>query len=119
MDIQSLKEKIRRNPSLAKVNPAFGDPVRVSQPERNSGHGIHGAVPGAEKNPRRFRIRIIVFRNRLIDPDNSQFSKYWIDCLRYAGAIPDDTAAFVEEVTNRQIFTAGPEKTMIEIESLP
>jgi hypothetical protein len=72
------------------------------------------AKGGSKKeNTGRIHIRLTARRKRLIDPDNLVF-KYFIDCLRYAGAIPDDRA---EDVTieARQEKTRGEEETLIEL----
>jgi hypothetical protein len=72
------------------------------------------AKGGSKKeNTGRIHIRLTARRKRLIDPDNLIF-KYFIDCLRYAGAIPDDRA---EDVTieARQEKTRGQEETLIEL----
>jgi hypothetical protein len=68
---------------------------------------------GKKENTGRIHIRLSARRKRLIDPDNLVF-KYFIDCLRYAGAIPDDRA---EDVTieARQEKTRGEEETLIEL----
>ena len=68
---------------------------------------------GKKENTGRIHIRLSARRKRLIDPDNLVF-KYFIDCLRYAGAIPDDRA---EDVTieTRQEKTRGEEETLIEL----
>lgn len=53
--------------------------------------------PVASKKPEegdsaRFWIRIESVRKRLLDEDNLYGgTKFWIDCLRYAGVIPQDT----------------------------
>ena len=39
---------------------------------------------------KRVRVCVVSYRNRLCDPDNL-CPKYFIDCLRYAGLIADDT----------------------------
>jgi hypothetical protein len=76
------------------------------------------AEGGSKKeNTGRIHIRLTARRKRLIDPDNLIF-KYFIDCLRYAGAIPDDRA---EDVTieARQEKTRGEEETLIELFNEP
>ena len=66
-----------------------------------------------KENTGRIHIRLTARRKRLIDPDNLVF-KYFIDCLRYAGAIPDDRA---EDVTieTKQEKTRQKEETIIEL----
>jgi hypothetical protein len=68
---------------------------------------------GKKENTRRIHIRLTARRKRLIDPDNLVF-KYFIDCVRYAGGVPDDRA---EDVTieARQEKTRGEEETLIEL----
>ena len=71
------------------------------------------AAGGKKENTGRIHIRLTARRKRLIDPDNLVF-KYFIDCLRYAGAIPDDRA---EDVTieTKQEKTRQKEETIIEL----
>ena len=49
-----------------------------------------GSAAREARDAGRVRIGIISFRARLCDPDNL-CPKYFIDCLRYAGLIADDT----------------------------
>jgi len=66
-----------------------------------------------KENTGRVHIRLTARRKRLIDPDNLIF-KYHIDCLRYAGAIPDDREGDVT-IETRQEKTSGQEETLIEL----
>ena len=53
----------------------------------------HEPVAAAARKARdagRVRIGVVSYRARLCDPDNL-CPKYFIDCLRYAGLIADDT----------------------------
>ena len=68
---------------------------------------------GKKENTGRIHIRLTARRKRLIDPDNLIF-KYHIDCLRYAGAIPDDREGDVT-IETRQEKTRGQEETLIEL----
>ena len=61
----------------------------------------------------RVHIRFTTKRKRLIDPDNI-VAKYFIDCLRYAGAINDDTAKDISLETHQE-KTRGQEETIIEL----
>ncbi len=83
---------------------------KPKRPVRNESLAKGG---GKKENTGRIHIRLTARRKRLIDPDNLVF-KYFIDCLRYAGAIPDDRA---EDVTieARQEKTRGEEETLIEL----
>ena len=66
-----------------------------------------------KENTGRIHIRLTARRKRLIDPDNLIF-KYHIDCLRYAGAIPDDREGDVTIETHQE-KTRGQEETLIEL----
>jgi hypothetical protein len=68
---------------------------------------------GKKENTGRIHIRLTARRKRLIDPDNLIF-KYHIDCLRYAGAIPDDREGDVTIETHQE-KTRGQEETLIEL----
>jgi hypothetical protein len=63
----------------------------------------------------RIKVCITSFRRRLIDPDNFA-AKYFIDALRYAGAIPDDREEDII-IETRQIQACKKENecTVIEI----
>jgi hypothetical protein len=61
----------------------------------------------------RIHIRFTTRRKRLIDPDNI-VAKYFIDCLRYAGAISDDTEKHISLETHQE-KTREQEETIIEL----
>lgn len=74
-----------------------------------------GASTRTKSNPRRCRVSVVSFRKRLIDPDNL-CAKFFIDGLRYCGAIADDTAKHVSvEVSQEQ---SDFERTEIDITPL-
>ena len=83
------------------------------KPKRSVRNEPLAKVGSKKENTGRIHIRLTARRKRLIDPDNLVF-KYFIDCLRYAGAIPDDRA---EDVTieARQEKTRQKEETIIEL----
>jgi hypothetical protein len=63
-----------------------------AEPQRTAGCKPVAAKEPEEGNPTRFWIRIESVRKRLLDEDNLYGgTKYWVDCLRYAGVIPQDT----------------------------
>jgi len=68
----------------------------------------------------RIRVRITSLRRRLIDPDNL-CPKYFIDCLRYAGLIPNDRAQdIILEVEQFKVSTPKDhECTEINITPVP
>ena len=92
------------NSKSGSSNPKSKRPIR-NEPLAKTG--------GKKENTGRIHIRLTARRKRLIDPDNLVF-KYFIDCLRYAGAIPDDRA---EDVTieTKQEKTRQKEETIIEL----
>lgn len=49
----------------------------------------------------RVLVRVVSYRRRLIDADNL-CPKYFIDCLRYAGIIRDDSPQFIEVATAQE-----------------
>lgn len=66
-----------------------------------------------ETHTGRIHIRITFRRKRLIDPDNL-VAKYVIDCLRYAGAIPNDRASDVTIETHQE-KSREEEETVVEL----
>ena len=62
----------------------------------------------------RVRIRVVSFRARLCDPDNL-CPKYFIDCLRYAELIADDTPEHVTIEVAQVKCRRAEERTEIEI----
>lgn len=101
---RDLIKKAILNDQGASNNPKPKRPVRNEPLAKGS---------SKKENTGRIHIRLTARRKRLIDPDNLVF-KYFIDCLRYAGAIPDDRA---EDVTieARQEKTRQKEETIIEL----
>jgi hypothetical protein len=86
---------------------------RNPKPKRSIRNEPLAKAGSKKENTGRIHIRLTARRKRLIDPDNLVF-KYFIDCLRYAGAIPDDRA---EDVTieTKQEKTRQKEETIIEL----
>lgn len=76
------------------------------------------APEGEEKNTGRILVRIIGRRVRLLDPDNC-ICKYHLDCLRYAGIIPNDREEDIElHVKQEKVCTKAEECTIIEVEGI-
>jgi hypothetical protein len=120
MSPQKLREMLQ-NPTFRKrnshlVNPSPGNPTPNPVPERPVQHGAIPEAQGKAENPGRLRVRVVCHRKRLIDPDNL-CPKYFIDCLRYAGAIPDDTAQAIELTITQQ--KSGKDMTLLEVETIP
>lgn len=56
-----------------------------------------GAAENQEVGSGRVRIHLILLRRRLLDEENAAGGvKYLVDCLRYAGAIQNDTTSHIE-----------------------
>ena len=62
----------------------------------------------------RVRVRVISFRARLCDPDNL-CPKYFVDCLRYAGLIADDTPEHITIEVAQVKCRRKEERTEIEL----
>lgn len=75
-----------------------------------------GPAQGEGSNPHRVTVRIRSFRCKLLDPDNLiGGAKYFVDGLRYAGLIPDDSPdKIILEVTQEKV-TKKEERTEIGI----
>jgi len=70
-------------------------------------------------NTGRFRVRITGYRRRLLDPDNL-CAKYFVDCLRYAGLIPNDREQDITlEVGQIKVAKKENERTEILITPHP
>lgn len=83
--------------------------------ERDSGDEPLGASQVQEADSIRVRVRVVSIRKRLCDEDNL-CEKFHVDCLRYLGAIPDDSPEKVSiETTQRQAAKGEDERTEITI----
>lgn len=65
-------------------------------------------------NAKSFHVRVTSRRSRLIDPDNL-CAKYFVDCLRYAGFIPDDNADVITLEVRQEKVGRSEEETVIEV----
>ena len=117
MTTEQLNELLRR-PAIAKANPMVCSVPSIAEPEQVICHEPLEEASGKEKVPGRFLLSVVSYRMRLIDPDNL-CAKYAIDCLRYAGAIPDDSEKFIEiKVSQKKCKRKTRERTEITIEQL-
>lgn len=100
------------------ANPAPASNRRKAQgavAERSLRDAPPGAPRGEAAYTGRVRVGITSVRRRLIDPDNL-CPKYFIDCLRYAGLIRDDSPGEVEIQTAQRLPAPGEEEhTLIDI----
>lgn len=73
------------------------------------------APPGAPQDAPRRVVRVTSCRRRLIDPDNL-CAKYFVDALKYAGAILDDREQDITlEVRQHRVHRKEDERTIIEV----
>lgn len=108
--------EVRKGVYERKTQPSLFDDkgsVRNPKPKRPVRNEPLAKGNGKKENTGRIHIRLTAKRKRLIDPDNLVF-KYHIDCLRYAGAIPDDRASDVTIETHQE-KTREKEETLIEL----
>jgi len=74
---------------------------------------------GKEGDTGRFRVRVTSFRRRLTDQANLA-PKFFIDCLRYAGVIPDDSPQAIDyTITQVKVRKKEEERTEIEVDEAP
>jgi hypothetical protein len=88
MTVEQLKKAgyVERNGEWHKA----GGAASGAEPEPVVRDEPLAAPPREDRDAGRVRVRVVSFRTRLCDPDNL-CPKYFIDCLRYAGLIADDT----------------------------
>lgn len=103
--------------STIKRNAQAGGEARNAEPEPVVRHEPVGKKPREEKVSTRFHVRLTSFRSRLIDPDNI-CPKYAIDCCRYCGWLPDDSAKYMTFEVKQEKVPKGEERTEIEITSI-
>ncbi len=90
-------------------------PRKNAKLERDPCNGALDAKEVQGSTGARFFVRVTSIRKRLIDPDNI-CEKYHVDLCRYAGAIPNDSAAeIILETGQRKAGKAESEQTLIEI----
>lgn len=115
---QDLKDAFSRNRSLAERNIALACSAPSAKSEPPICHEPLAEAPRTDGHSPRYAVRIICHRSRLIDPDNA-CGKAFVDCLRHAGIIPDDTAAIMDYSISQQKAKSKKEQfTEIVIERL-
>lgn len=91
--------------------------LQGAKPKRTVRNEPLATTQGEAKGPTRFRVSVTSFRSRLIDPDNL-CSKFILDCCRYAGLIPDDSAKAIEYSCSQVKCSKEEEKTVLTIERI-
>jgi Holliday junction resolvase RusA-like endonuclease len=110
------------NPKLRSDSEKKGDYQKTSLcpvVERVTGASSSRKVSAKERDTRRFLVRVVSYRRKLIDVDNL-CEKYVVDCCRYAGVLPDDGPAQTQiEVRQEKVGNESEEKTVVEVWQLP
>lgn len=115
IDPNSIQNPKLRQKVLAALAREDRCPPSHPEPQPAFRHEPLAAAPGEESHPSRFRVCVVCYRQRLTDPDNL-CPKYFIDCLRYAELIPDDTAAVIElAVRQEKVRLRSDERTELEV----
>lgn len=108
-DYLLMEERLRKNRHESDRPPSR------PQPERPVRHEPLGAKKGKDPDPERFFVHVTSHRRRLIDPDNL-CPKYFIDCLRYAGIIPNDRASDIDlSISQRKAKTNYTEIEVLKL----
>jgi hypothetical protein len=108
---EQLNEYEQRRRNLA------GGQASGSVPEQAVRHDSLGPKQRKKADPKRYKVCIVSYRKRLIDPDNL-CPKYFIDALRYCGVIQDDTAKHIAvEISQEKV--AGSFDVRTEITVIP
>jgi len=105
---------IRSNLGTASPN----DPRPAPKLERRPRNGALAKGKTEKPVPTRVLVRVTSYRCRLLDEDNL-CEKYAVDCCRYAGLLPGDSAAEAKiEVCQEKVGSKAEERTVIEISPL-
>lgn len=108
------------------IQSSFGKGVRSAFDTKTEGDGKapnveqhSGPEPlGTQRVALRYSgpcvVRFQFFRRRLADPDGNS-GKYYLDALRYAGALEDDSERHIRLVTEPQVKVEKDEDERVEI----
>lgn len=110
-DVRRHNERLERK-SLEKYENH--SETQGAEPQRIVCDEPLATVQGEKSDSSRVHVRVVSRRVRLIDPDNL-CPKYFIDCLRYAEIIQDDTAEKITLEVSQEKVSKGDEETIIEI----
>lgn len=122
-DGQLVMDEIKRQAASAmfpRASKAFRDSnpqLFASQPEQDIRTAVVDEAPGKEKGNVRARVCIVMFRVRLLDPDNAYGSaKPLIDCLRTCGLISDDSEKEIDlQVSQKKVDHFNEQRTEVKI----
>ena len=115
---EQLQERLAANPDLLRRNPSLAGSLSSPKPEPSIRNEPLAKAPRTNEHSPRYALRIISHRVRLIDPDNL-CAKAFVDGLRHAGLIPDDSAAILDyRVEQQKAKTKKEQFTEIELKRL-
>jgi hypothetical protein len=119
MNEEEIRKKFpRASQSFVRANRT-DRPRETPQLEPDPVVGALGEGQAQAVHTGRFLVRIEAVRVRLIDQDNL-CEKYHVDCLRYAGLIPDDSPDRTQiEVTQRKAKKGEEEHVIVSVEKSP
>jgi hypothetical protein len=103
----------RATQSFIDANPQ----LFTSQPEQDVRPAVVDQAPGKDQSDERISVSIVMFRVRLLDPDNAYGSaKPLIDCLRKVDLIPDDSEKEIDlSVTQQKVNHFAEQRTELKI----
>ena len=113
MTTQQLKDLgyVERNGEWHKA----GSAASRAEPQPALRNESVAAAPRKAGDAGRVRVRVVSYRARLCDPDNL-CPKYFIDCLRYAGLIADDSPECITLEVRQVRCARADERTELVIE---
>jgi len=116
-DIELIAKKFPISESTRRRNQVGGLPPDP-EPQQTVRHDSLGPKQRKKADSKRYKVCIVSYRKRLIDPDNL-CPKYFIDALRYCGVIQDDTAKHIAvEISQEKVdrnFDVRTEITVIPL----
>lgn len=114
--------------NLTKIDPSLRARIEKQIADENNSYAQspvaqpivrHEPVAAKERkgsDTKRFHVSVVSYRRRLCDADNLCV-KYFVDCLRYAKIITDDSAKYITlQVEQQKVGAASEERTEIIIE---
>ena len=97
------------------ARPEAGDPRAIDNVERNPADEPVGPVRLQIKSSGKIRVRIKFFRYRLADYSRAISEKALVDCLQYAGLIPNDSEKEIWLEDEGQVKVGSREEEKTEI----
>lgn len=112
-----LDAMLARNPAISIDENKTGSQPRRKRDKPKRASTLVNTVQRAESGAQRPIVRFVVYRVRLLDPDNNARScKDLLDGLRYAQILSDDTKAKIDfSADQEKVKNKVQERTEIEI----